>query len=361
MRELSLKRRDLIKVAGSLGLGAIVPTMGCSKLGPEQQAQPRAHELRSRQIQTVRGLIAAENFGPALVHEHVMCDFIGAERTGKHRYGAREVVEVMRPYLDAVRAQGVTGFVDCTPMFIGRDPEVLARLSEDVGIHILTNTGLYKAPFLPQFAFDLPPDKLAELWVREFEEGIEGTGVRPGFIKIAVNPGHLVPVQQKIVRAACWTSRATGMVIACHTAKGVAAGEAIDIVQGEDVPAENFIFVHADSEPDPDQHLAAARRGAWVEYDGIRPKTQERSLERVRAMLSRGFADRLLLSQDAGWYYVGEHRGGEPAEKIRGYTYLWERFLPLLHESGTPEATIARLIVENPARAFALDERARLS
>ena len=38
--------------------------------------------------------------------------------------------------------------------------------------------------------------------MREFEEGIDGTGIRPGFIKIAVNPGPLIPIQQKMVRAA---------------------------------------------------------------------------------------------------------------------------------------------------------------
>ena len=314
-----------------------------------------------RRIQTVRGAIRAEDLGPTLVHEHVMCDFIGAERTGKHRYDAREIIEVMRPDLEAVRALGMTGFVDCTPMFIGRDPEVLARLSEAVGIHILTNTGLYKEPFLPAYAFESSPDDLAARWIREFEDGIEGTGIRPGFIKIAVNPGHLIPVQQRIVRAACRTSRATGMVIACHTGHGIAAREATDIVVEEGVPPENFIFVHADSEPDPEQHVAAARRGIYVEYDGIRPDTQERSLKRVRDMLDLGFADRLLLSQDAGWYNVGEPRGGEPAGKIRGYTYLGERFLPLLRESGVSEDTIRQLMVENPARAFALDEVGRVS
>lgn len=347
-----------MKAAASLGLSALVPATGCST-SRLQHGRPPAQARRSREIQTVRGRIAAEEFGPALAHEHVMCDFIGAERTGKHRYDASEVMQVMRPYLEALRAQGVTGFVDCTPMFIGRDPAVLARLSEDVGIHILTNTGLYKEPFLPPYALDATPDALAERWIREFEEGIEGTGIRPGFIKIAVNPGRLIPVQQRIVRAACRCSRSTGMVIACHTGEGLAAREAVDIVEDEGIAPENFIFVHADSEPNTEHHLAIARRGAWVEYDGIQPNTQERSLKLIQQMIAHGLTDRLLLSQDAGWYNVGEPRGGEPAGKIRGYTYMWESFLPLLRESGIPESTITRLMVENPARAFALDERER--
>ncbi len=284
-----------------------------------------------------------------------MCDFAGADRTGRHRYDAKEVVEVMRPYLDALRPLGVRAFVDCTPMFIGRNPQVLARLSELTGLHIVTNTGLYKAPFLPPDAFTAPPDELADRWIREFEEGIEGSGIRPGFIKIAVNAGQLIPVQQKIVRAACRTWRATGMTIACHTGHGVAAGEALDILREEGVPADNFIFVHADSEPDPAHHVAAARRGAWVEFDAIRQSSQEKSLERVQFMLEQGLIDRLLISQDSGWYNVGEPRGGEAAGKIHGYTYLFEKFLPLLRETGVSEALVRRLTVENPARALALD------
>src|SRR5688572_7782073 len=85
------------------------------------------HTTRARQplIQTVLGPIPADQFGFALTHEHVMCDFIGADKTGPHRWNVDEVVRTMRPYLEALKKTGVTGFVDCTPAYIGRDPRVL--------------------------------------------------------------------------------------------------------------------------------------------------------------------------------------------------------------------------------------------
>jgi phosphotriesterase-related protein len=308
--------------------------------------------MQSRWIQTALGPIPASELGLTLPHEHILCDFIGAEKTGKHRYNPDEVVEVIQPYLQQIRDLGVKSFFDCTPMFIGRDVEVLARLSKATGLNIVTNTGLYKEPFLPQYAFEISADELAEMWVKEFEEGIEGTPIKPGFIKIAVNPGSLISVQQKIVRAAARTHHATGLTIASHTAHGPAALETIDILEEEKVAPENFIVVHTDAESNHDEHLQIAKRGAWVEYDGIGGKPPEQHLTWIASLLDAGYENQLLLSMDAGWYSVGEERGG----KVRDYTYLIKEFIPRMREAGIAEGTIHKLTVTNPARAFAIEK-----
>ncbi|MHC4260601.1 MAG: phosphotriesterase family protein, partial [Planctomycetota bacterium] len=129
-------------------------------------------------IMTVLGLIRPSEFGKVLVHEHVMVDFIGAAKTGRHRYNQDDVVETMLPYLHAVRQRGFTGFVDCTPAWLGRDVEVLRRLAEQTDLHILTNTGYYGTgndKFLPAHAFSETDGQLAARWVREWEHGIDGT------------------------------------------------------------------------------------------------------------------------------------------------------------------------------------------
>jgi len=307
-------------------------------------------ETPSKYIQTVRGAIPADKLGLTLPHEHIMCDFIGAAETGKHRYDSDEVVEVIQPYLQEIRDLGVQSFFDCSPMFIARDAEVLARLSKATGLNIVTNTGMYKEPFLPQYAFETSADKLAEMWIKEFEEGIEGTEIKPGFIKIAVNPGSLIPVQQKIVRAAARTHHATGLTIASHTAHGVAALETIDLLETEKVSPANFIVVHTDSESEHDYHLQIAERGAWVEYDAIGRKPPEQHLEWIASLLDAGYENQLLLSMDAGWYSVGEERGGE----VMPYTYLIKEFVPRMQEAGIAEETIHKLTVTNPAQAFGI-------
>jgi predicted metal-dependent phosphotriesterase family hydrolase len=298
-------------------------------------------------IETVLGPITAQAFSPALPHEHILVDFIGADRVSPDRYDLVEVAAVMRPYLAALPPRGMRGFADCTPAFLGRDPRLLAQLSRETGVHILTNTGLYKEPYLPPYAFFETDDQLADRWVREWEEGIDGTGIRPGFIKIAVNPGPLVPVQQKIVRAAARTSLRTGLAIACHTVVGVAALEALDILRREGLDAARFIVVHLDSEEDFGYHREVAARGAWVEYDSVGWRPLSFHVDLVSRLLAEGYGDRLLLSHDAGWYHVGEPGGGQ----VKPFTVLTDQLTPALLERGVD---ILPIIAENPARAFAV-------
>jgi len=301
-------------------------------------------------IQTVRGAIAPEEFGLALVHEHVMCDFVGADKTGAHRWDRAEVVRTMLPYLQALCQRGVTGFVDCTPMYLGRDPRVLADLSALSGLHILTNTGLYKEPYLPSDAFELGARGLAERWVEECREGIEDTEIRPGFVKIAVNPGPLVPIQQVIVRAAAKTHLATGLTVVCHTAHDLAAGMSLDLVEEEGMHPNRFVIAHADQMADLDAHLALAARGAWLEYDAIGTRPLNEHVRLVSHILEHGYEDHLLLSQDAGWYSVGEPNGGT----VRPFTVLIDEFVPRLRSIGVGDALLHKLLVINPRQAFTI-------
>jgi phosphotriesterase-related protein len=60
-------------------------------------------------------------------------------------------------------------------------------------------------------------------------------------------------------------------------------------------------------------------------------------------MEKRGLLGQVLISQDSGWYRVGEPNGGE----FRGYDYLYLSFLNRL-----PTEWHAKLLVDNPRRAF---------
>src|SRR5687767_15912587 len=105
-----MNRRNFLAIA----IGGAAGTLGC-----------QTHRASGPFIQTVLGPIPARQFGFALTHEHVICDFIGADKTGPHRWNVEEVVRTMRPYFDELKQRNVTGFVDCTPAYIGRDPRVL--------------------------------------------------------------------------------------------------------------------------------------------------------------------------------------------------------------------------------------------
>jgi phosphotriesterase-related protein len=298
--------------------------------------------MRRREFLSLAGAAAfAEPAPSVLVHEHVMVDFVGADLIRPGRYDRNEVFRVARPKLEELRRLGCRRLLECTPDFLGRDPELLARLAAAADIEIWSNTGWYGASnhkYVPSFARSETAAQMAKRWIAEAREAW-----RPRFIKTGVNRGPLDELDRKLIRAAAIASRETGLTIASHTGDGAAAVEQLDIVTEEKVSPSKFVWVHAQNELDSGLHEKVARAGAWVEFDGIGPKTTELHLECVRSLAAKRLLGRTLISQDAGWYHVGEAGGGE----FRPYTYLYSDFLPRLDAAQVPV-----LMWENPRAAF---------
>jgi phosphotriesterase-related protein len=307
-----------------------------------------------RKVETVLGPVDDDQLGVVLVHEHVMVDWIGAELTTPARYNPHEIVEAALPYLEQARDLGVQTLLDCTPAFLGRDVSVLQLLAQKTGLHILTNTGLYGAMddrFVPAYAFETSAESLAEAWIQEWEQGIDGTGIRPAFMKIGVDPGPLSPIDRKLVEAAAITHRATGLNIHSHTTEAEAGRSQLELLEALDVPLEAFVWVHAHNIDDLETLADAATRGAWIELDGVAPDTVDHHAELVVELNAQGHLDRLLLSHDAGCYQVGEP-GGAP-ESFRGYNTISTTLLPELINRGMKDHEMRKLLVDNPRRLLA--------
>jgi phosphotriesterase-related protein len=169
-------------------------------------------------IQTVLGEISKDELGIVLPHEHILVGFIEDGKMTRDDYDRGEVIRIMLPYLMQLAAAGCRTLTECTPEFLGRDPYLLAELSELSGLHIITNTGYYQKPYLAPFVYETSSEDLARIWIKEALEGIESSRIKPGFIKIALSNtnGGISPVQQTILKAALLTSRETGLPIQAH-------------------------------------------------------------------------------------------------------------------------------------------------
>jgi phosphotriesterase-related protein len=324
-------------------------TAACASRSGRGPASARSIETSA--VHTVTGPVAAARLGVTLMHEHVLVDFVGADKVSPARYNAAEAFAAVLPHLKAVRALGCETIVECTPAYLGRDPLLLKRLSEASGVRILSNTGSYGAAkdrYLPPHAFSESAEQLAARWVDEFERGIDRTDVKPAFMKIGVDEAPLSEVDAKLVRAAALTHRETALPIASHTGTGRAAVEQLDILERAGVPPPAFIWVHAHSEKDGSFHTSVAKRGAWVEFDGISDASTARHVELVTGMKERGLLHRVLVSQDAGWYRVGEPGGGQ----FRPYDTIFTKFFPALRAQGFTDADVRQLLVVNPAAAL---------
>ena len=340
-----MSRRDVLRA------GAALAALGWAR------AAPGTGDAKA-QAMTVRGPVAPEELGVTLPHEHVLVDFIGADKVSRDRYDADAAFQAVLPHLKRVRELGCQTLAECTPDYLGRDPALLKRLAEASGLHLLTNTGYHgvaQGRYVPAHGRTETADQLAARWVREWKEGLEGTGVRPGFVKIGADAGPLTELSRKLVQAAARTHLASGLTLAVHSGDGTAALEELKVLRDEGVDGSAFIWVHANYEKDPALHARAADQGAWVEFDGIAPKTVERHVGLVQAMKGRGHLGRVLVSHDAGWYQPGEPGGG----KIRPYDTLFTQFVPALKAAGFTDAEVKRLTVDNPREAFAVRVRAR--
>jgi predicted metal-dependent phosphotriesterase family hydrolase len=337
-----MTRRELIAEVGALVIAGT----------PRQTVRPPSPRL----VSTVTGPLGAQHLGLTLMHEHLLVDFIGADQVSPSRYDANQAFSVILPHLAKARAAGCETLVDCTPAYLGRDVRLLMRLSGASGVNILTNTGYYgaaKDKHLPRHAFTESTAQLAARWTREFDRGIDGTDIKPAFMKIGVDEAPLSEVDAKLVRAAALTARATGLPIASHTSTGAAAMAEIDLLDRAGVPAGAFIWVHAHNERDTTLHTRAARAGAWVEFDGVSDAGMDRHVELVRQMKAQGLLDRVLVSQDAGWYHVGEPGGGQ----FRSFDTLFTTFIPALTNAGLTKEDVRRLLIENPRRALTREGR----
>jgi len=300
--------------------------------------------------QFLLSMIAAQAADPAhelpgsvLVHEHILVDFGGVKNPSKYDRGA--VLRMARPHLEEVKKHGCVRLLECTPQGLGRDPLLMKMAADLTGLDIWTNTGVYGAANrsgVPEWTWQANSRQLAQRWIAEWKKGVDG--VRPRFIKTAVNGYPLEELDRRLIEAAALTSLETDLTIASHTNGGGKAAEAqLDILDRLRCPLKKFVWVHAQNEKDHAWHERVARAGAWVEFDGIGPKSLDWHLECVRFMEEQGLLDRTLVSQDAGWYHAEVPGGGE----YRGYTFIYTGFLPAL-----PPETRKKLLIENPRRAF---------
>ncbi len=283
--------------------------------------------------------------GSILVHEHVLVDFAGASVESRSRYSLDDAFRAALPKLQELHQFGCIRLLECTPNHLGRDPRLLRGLQDASGIELWTNTGIYgaaKRAGVPQYAYDEKAEQLANRWIRERREGVEG--VKPRFIKTGVNGFPLQPIDEKLITAAALTSIETGLTICSHTnGGGPAAMAQLEILDKLKCPARRFVWVHAQNEKDHTFHVRAGQAGAWIEFDGINEKSAEWHLECIRLMAKKNLLGQTLISQDSGWYHVGEPRGGE----FNGYTFIYTGFLPQLESKFRKT-----LMVDNPRRAF---------
>jgi phosphotriesterase-related protein len=304
-------------------------------------------------IQSVTGTVTPAPGEVWLSHEHILVDFIGADSIDPKKWYHDSVINTMSSYLEEIKNQNVKYFVDATPAYLGRDVLLLEKIAKKTGLAILTNTGFYGAgnnKYIPSFAFEKTPEELAEMWINEYKIGIEGTSVKPGFIKISVDAADTLDVMdQKLVKAAATTHLQTGLTIASHTGDAKALWPQLKILKEMNVSPQAFIWVHAQNEKYNNNYLLAAKEGCWISFDGL-GWDLEKHIEKILFAKEHKILNRILISHDAGWYDPQKQ-----TQAIKPYTNIFKQLFPALVSKGFSKDELDLLISDNPAKAFSIN------
>tara|TARA_R110002049_G_scaffold202922_1_gene373422 strand:+ start:1990 stop:3027 length:1038 start_codon:yes stop_codon:yes gene_type:complete len=308
------------------------------------------NETILNQINTVQGSINSSELGVSLTHEHIMSNF-GKDITESLNYDTVELFNQVIPYLKQLKSYGVNSIFDCTTKHFGRRVDLLKIISDSTGIQIITNTGIYGAAndrYVPEFVYNASAKSISEIWINEFENGIEGTKIRPGFIKLAFDNEALPSnIDKKLFEAGILTHLETGLTLAVHNANNVEAVKyQIELLDEYNIHPSAWIWTHANKVEDDTILIDIATKGAWISLDGIKESNTEEYIKRIRLFKQKNLLNKILLSHDGNGY----PKGG----KIRKFHAVFENLIPVMLKRGFTHYDINQIMVENPKEAFGI-------
>ena len=328
---------------------------------------------------SVNGEVEAESLGFVLPHEHVYADArflcqapsrpatkVADIPQASLRASPMNFVDnldmrdesAVTSELDQFVLAGGKTLVELTTIDLGRDPNLLRRVSSTTGLNLIMSTGYYVGRAHPAALHKISVERIA----REFELDIRQgrNGIRAGVIGEIGTDDPLDPREARVVRAAAQAHLSTGCPVNIHfAAKCHEVLNVLRIMEDEGVRDFSRIVVsHMDVAIDLIQQKEVAARGAMVEYDtfghegypdskgNLMPQDEDR-VAALSALASWGLLKNVLVSHDVCLKSLWHRYGG------RGYDNLLSRIRPMMTAAGLGDLEQHQLFVTNPARVFA--------
>jgi phosphotriesterase-related protein len=321
-------------------------------------------------VQTGKGPVEADELGTTLIHEHLR----NSDEAVHHQWPNAGAVKEDPPYAVApgedfeiaVREAkaavelGVKTIGEPTAMFLGRDVEFMRRVSEETGLQVVPCTGIYTYDPLPQFFVNRDADQIAELFVSDIEQGIQGTEIKAAFIKCAADEPGVTENVEKVHRAAARASVRTGAPIMAHSRPESDTGpRQVEIFEEEGVEPSKVQIAHTGDTDDLEYIERLLEKGVWIGLDRYGLELflpYEKRQATTRTLLERGYADRMFLSADSvattDWFPANVIEQLIAAGMAKDWTIrlVPEKVLPELREDGMSEEQERTMMVDNAVR-----------
>ncbi|WP_413309730.1 phosphotriesterase-related protein [Bacillus sp. 1P10SD] len=322
-----------------------------------------------KNVETVTGPIPVDKLGKTLIHEHFIFGYPGFQ--GDVTLGPFKEEEFLEAAIAVARQMqsfGVQTVVDPTPNECGRDPLFLKKVSEATGLQIICATGYYYegegAP--PYFKFrqalGTAEEEIYEMFKKEISEGIAGTGIKPGIIKLASSKDQITEYEKMFFRAAARVQKETGIVILTHTQEGTMGPDQARMLIELGADPSKIIIGHMCGNTNPEYHKDVMDQGVRIGFDrfGIQgmvgaPFDQER-VATLMDLLDAGYEDQILLAHDSVNIWLG--RPPIMNEQVMQIMENWhpghifENILPTLRANGVTETQIDKMLGRNAEALF---------
>lgn len=283
--------------------------------------------------------------GYTLMHEHITIDLSGIKNDEDCRL---DCFEESQKELCRLYELGVRRILDVTNIGMGRNSNYCRLMEENTGIQILSATGFYKEPFLPEFVYTMSVRELAGLAIKEISEGMENTGIKASVIgEFGTSKDTFTEMERKVFDSMALAAVQTGAVVTTHTTLGTMALEQAEYLKAEGIKPENIIIGHLDLSQNPETIISVLKEGVNIGFDTVGknnycPDTFRAQM--LKRIAKEGYLDQVVLSMDITRKSHLKKWGGP------GYAYLIETFLPMLQEYGLSEKQIQQLMIDNPNR-----------
>jgi phosphotriesterase-related protein len=312
-------------------------------------------------VQTVQGPIDAGDLGTVLAHEHLRIRDEAVAEQWPDRY---DLDAELTAAVEAVRAaadRGVRTIVDPTPMLAGRDIAFMQRVAQKTGVQVVACTGIYTYDHLPHYFENRDSNAMADLFVSDIERGIQGSDAKAAFLKCAADEPGITENVEKVHRAIARASVQTGAPIMAHSRPASGTGpRQVEIFEEEGVDPARIQIAHTGDTDDLNYIERLLDTGVFIGMDryGLEMFLPiDRRNATVAELLRRGYADRMLISQDfcatIDWFPEEAVEGMLARGLVRDWsmTLVFDQVLPALREDGAlSDEHVGTIFVDNPRR-----------
>ncbi len=305
-------------------------------------------------VNTVRGPLDTANLGATLMHEHVFTRSPGVFEAWPHLWDKDEqIAQAIKTFGD-LKAAGIDTIVDLTTVDLGRDPAMVKAVADQIELNIIMATGVWRFP--PRYFDRRNPDPIADLFVKDIEEGMHPTGAHAAIIKLATEPS-VDEQNEAMLRAGARAHRRTGVPISTHTYVQTRSGLAQqDVFETEGVDLSRVVIGHSGDSDDLEYLTSIMKRGSYIGMDRFGLDmflATEKRIDTVAKLCEMGHAGQMVLAHDTHCFMDTI----PPAIKATrmpnwNFQHIAKDILPALRAKGVTEAQVTTMLVDNPRKVF---------